>query len=73
MLMVFDDERCVGQLPIVGCLVMKEKRHIHKASCVLRFSIFNQEPPPNLHAHILFISPWVSTIQLGLDASRGNP
>jgi hypothetical protein len=25
MLMVFDDEVGVGQLPIVGCLVMKKK------------------------------------------------
>lgn len=27
-------------------------------------------PPKTLHAHILGISPWISTIQVGLDASR---
>jgi hypothetical protein len=45
MLMVFDDEVVVGQSPIVGCLVMKEKTHIHKASCGERFHFQPRAPP----------------------------
>lgn len=75
-LMVFDAAVSVDSCQLLAVWLWERKGTSTRFHMFQGFSFSTKNsPPPKLSkkwAHILLISPWISTIQLGLDASKGK-